>query len=101
ARWYDPSMGRFINEDTYEGELTDTLSQNLYAYVSSNPLKYVDPSGHIKNTAYYEIDFMLQESMGLRKGSTKYWSNRSMLGVVFQEVYADKNNNTLNIFMVC
>ncbi|WP_430112229.1 polymorphic toxin-type HINT domain-containing protein [Paenibacillus sp. B1-33] len=47
ARWYDPSIGRFINEDTYEGELGNPLSQNLYAYVKNNPLKYVDPSGHI------------------------------------------------------
>lgn len=26
ARWYDPSVGRFISEDTYEGELNNPLS---------------------------------------------------------------------------
>lgn len=93
ARWYDPSMGRFINEDSYEGELNDPLSQNLYAYVSNNPLRYVDPSGHIKNSTYYEIDFMLRESMSLKSKSDVYWSNRSQLGIVFQRVYGDKNNN--------
>lgn len=46
ARWYDPGMARFIGEDTYEGELNDPLSLNLYTYVINNPLKYVDPSGH-------------------------------------------------------
>lgn len=46
ARWYDPNTGRFINEDSYEGELNDPLSLNLYAYVKNNPLKFVDPSGH-------------------------------------------------------
>ncbi|MEY9092560.1 polymorphic toxin-type HINT domain-containing protein [Paenibacillus sp. RC84] len=46
ARWYDPSMGRFINEDTYEGQLDNPLSLNLYTYVMNNPLKYTDPSGH-------------------------------------------------------
>ncbi|WP_028594343.1 RHS repeat-associated core domain-containing protein [Paenibacillus assamensis] len=46
ARWYDPSMGRFISEDTYEGELTSPTSLNLYTYVENNPLIYVDPSGH-------------------------------------------------------
>ncbi|MCM3341864.1 hypothetical protein M3650_25360 [Paenibacillus sp. MER TA 81-3] len=30
ARWYDPSIGRFITEDTYEGELTIPLSLNNY-----------------------------------------------------------------------
>ncbi|WP_028596379.1 polymorphic toxin-type HINT domain-containing protein [Paenibacillus assamensis] len=45
SRWYDPSMGRFISEDTYEGELNDPLSLNLYTYVENNPLIYHDPSG--------------------------------------------------------
>lgn len=45
ARWYDPSMGRFISEDTYEGEIQNPLSLNLYTYVENNPLKYTDPSG--------------------------------------------------------
>ncbi|TVX92183.1 RHS repeat-associated core domain-containing protein [Paenibacillus agilis] len=47
ARWYDPSMGRFISEDTYEGDLASPISQNLYTYVANNPLKYIDPSGNI------------------------------------------------------
>lgn len=45
ARWYDPSDGRFINEDTYEGQLGDPLTMNLYTYVLNNPLIYTDPSG--------------------------------------------------------
>jgi RHS repeat-associated protein len=47
ARWYDPSIGRFINEDTYEGDITNPLSLNLYIYVLNNPLRYIDPSGFI------------------------------------------------------
>ncbi|MBJ6362780.1 RHS repeat domain-containing protein, partial [Paenibacillus sp. GCM10012307] len=47
ARWYDPSVGRFMNEDTYEGELNYPLSLNLYTYVHNNPLRYIDPSGNI------------------------------------------------------
>ncbi|QUL56314.1 RHS repeat protein [Paenibacillus tritici] len=46
ARYYDPSMGRFLNEDTVEGQIDNPLSQNLYTYVENNPLKYIDPSGH-------------------------------------------------------
>lgn len=45
ARWYDPSMGRFITKDTYEGDITDPLTLNLYTYVHNNPLIYTDPSG--------------------------------------------------------
>ncbi|UQZ32242.1 hypothetical protein C2I18_00985 [Paenibacillus sp. PK3_47] len=46
ARYYDPSMGRFLNEDTYEGQIDNPLSQNLYTYVVNNPLIYSDPTGH-------------------------------------------------------
>jgi RHS repeat-associated protein len=46
ARWYDPSQGRFISEDSYKGDNLDPLSLNLYTYVENNPLKYTDPSGN-------------------------------------------------------
>jgi RHS repeat-associated protein len=45
ARWYDPSIGRFIIEDTYDGDLNNPLSLNYYTYVENNPLRYTDPSG--------------------------------------------------------
>ncbi|XOK62253.1 RHS repeat-associated core domain-containing protein [Paenibacillus elgii] len=46
ARWYDPSVGRFMSQDTYEGDIANPLSLNLYTYVHNNPLRYTDPSGH-------------------------------------------------------
>ncbi|MFD2117640.1 RHS repeat-associated core domain-containing protein, partial [Paenibacillus yanchengensis] len=80
ARWYDPSIGRFINEDTYEGELNNPLSLNLYTYVENNPLRYVDPSGHVKSGDVYlpssynkQIDnyTRLWEEAQLKKNSLK------------------------------
>ncbi|AEG61159.1 YD repeat protein [Desulforamulus ruminis DSM 2154] len=46
ARYYDPSIGRFINKDSYEGDIVNPLTFNLYAYCANNPLLYIDPSGH-------------------------------------------------------
>jgi len=46
ARYFDSSIGRFISQDTYEGELNNPLSLNLYTYVHNNPLIYVDPTGN-------------------------------------------------------
>ena len=46
ARYYDPSIGRFITEDSYPGEMENPQTQNLYLYVVNNPLRYIDPTGH-------------------------------------------------------
>ena len=48
ARYYNPVIGRFTQEDTYRGD-----GLNLYAYCAGNPVYYIDPSGHIicENTA--------------------------------------------------
>jgi len=46
ARHYDPGMARFLEVDTYTGELNDPLSLNLYTYCHNEPLMYSDPSGH-------------------------------------------------------
>ncbi|MDF2487090.1 MAG: type secretion protein Rhs [Herbinix sp.] len=52
ARWYVPSVGLFISEDTYEGDITNPLSLNLYMYVKNNPLRYIDPTGHYDVEGY-------------------------------------------------
>ena len=41
ARFYNPVIGRFMQEDTYYGD-----GLNLYQYCQANPVGYVDPSGH-------------------------------------------------------
>lgn len=45
ARFYNPSIGRFTQEDIYHGS-----GLNLYAYCANNPVMYFDPSGLAKKT---------------------------------------------------
>jgi len=47
ARWYDPRIGRWISADTVVPEPGEPQALNRYAYVTNNPLRYTDPSGHI------------------------------------------------------
>jgi hypothetical protein len=47
SRWYDPSLGRFVQADTLIPESTQgTQAWDRYAYVNNNPVRYTDPSGH-------------------------------------------------------
>ena len=45
ARYYDPTLGRFVSADPVLGSLSGPQTLNRYAYVGNNPLTYVDPSG--------------------------------------------------------
>jgi RHS repeat-associated protein len=46
ARWYDPTVGRFLQADTIVPQPQNPQNLNRYSYCGSNPLKYVDGSGH-------------------------------------------------------
>ncbi len=45
ARYYDPSLGRFISVDPFLGRLEQPVTQNRYIYVHNNSLLFTDPGG--------------------------------------------------------
>ncbi|HAV42503.1 TPA: hypothetical protein DCX15_00600 [bacterium] len=48
ARYYDPRLGRFLQEDVFKGSLILPISQNLYLYVEDAPINFIDPFGFKK-----------------------------------------------------
>ena len=48
ARYYSPTIGRFLTVDPAKGTQKEPQSWNRYAYVGSNPLAFVDPNGEEK-----------------------------------------------------
>jgi RHS repeat-associated protein len=50
ARFYVPGIGRFASADTIVPNPANPQAFNRYSYVINNPLRLIDPSGHI----YYE-----------------------------------------------
>jgi RHS repeat-associated protein len=46
ARWYDPTTGRFTQQDTMDAPL-DPHNANRYAYAGGDPVNVSDPSGRI------------------------------------------------------
>ena len=45
ARYYNPEIKRFINQDVLTGSITDSPTLNRYAYVNGNPISLNDPFG--------------------------------------------------------
>ncbi|RJQ36628.1 MAG: RHS repeat-associated core domain-containing protein [Dehalococcoidia bacterium] len=55
ARYYDPSIGRFISPDTVVPEPFNSQAFNRYSYVLNNPLIYIDPTGKIFQIAGIDV----------------------------------------------
>lgn len=47
ARYYNPEIGRFISQDSYNDHKDDPVNQNLYLYCLNNPVNFHDESGYI------------------------------------------------------
>ncbi len=46
ARYYDPTLGRFLSADPTVQRPGDPQDLNRYAYARNNPLRFVDPTGY-------------------------------------------------------
>ncbi len=47
ARWMDPGVGRFSQQDAFVGVDRDPLSLNKFVYAGSDPINLIDPSGYL------------------------------------------------------
>ena len=67
ARFYNPAIARFTQEDEYHGD-----GLNLYAYCANNPVGYYDPSGYCaeKKELFKRLGYTEEEAVALQ--SEKY-----------------------------
>jgi len=47
SRYYDPTIGRFLNADAFASTGQGLLGNNMFAYCNNNPLNFVDSGGRI------------------------------------------------------
>ncbi len=47
VRWYDPTVGRFLQQDPWLGSIYAPLTLNAYGYCVNDPIQWADPSGHV------------------------------------------------------
>lgn len=58
ARWYNPTIARFVSEDPAQWGLSgrmlsDPQRLNFYSYSGNNPIKNVDPNGQESESVWY------------------------------------------------
>lgn len=95
ARYYSPVLGRFISPDPIVPEPGGSQGFNRYGYVSNNPLRYIDPTGHFEESDLREwfgddwrdkfsddFQYILQE--GEFGDAVKYGSDVSQIAVFVQ-----------------
>jgi RHS repeat-associated protein len=96
ARFYDPTIGRFLQADTIVPNPSNPQTLNRYAYVENNPLMRIDPTGRFSigfgvgfGTVSYSsdsgsgIDWDWGPSLGFEVSSGSYgngWGFSAMTG---------------------
>ncbi len=48
ARFYSPKLGRFLSADSIVPGYANPQNLNRFSYVTNNPLRYTDPTGHME-----------------------------------------------------
>lgn len=93
ARYYDPSLMRFTNEDTYQGKSEDPLSLNKYLYCIGNPVGYVDESGNVptmsKDSGASSGYFLIGGDGNLYSAKISVAGGKAFINPVDSEAYAN------------
>jgi large repetitive protein len=84
ARYYDPSLGRFISKDPYAGSITDPYSQHSYQYAHANPVRYTDPTGYFTMGEALQT-IALAGIIGSTSASIGYVGTKYLLGQITAE----------------
>lgn len=109
ARWYDPSLGRFLAVDPAGFTLNNLHSFNKYVYANNHPYLFVDPDGYepINNyapmpthgTYRHEInDRRLENSEYAYSYITSYPIGRVSDGITAREAMAYLQSNPDAVF---
>ncbi len=53
ARYYDPTIGRFLSQDPAKGDANSPPSLHKYLYANANPTAFIDPTGLYAESGHY------------------------------------------------
>ncbi len=81
ARYYNPDIKRFINQDIKAGDIGSSQSLNRYAYCEGNPVSLVDPFGLSPETTQDQGE----------KSKYEFWHNiLGAAGIVWDGLNAER-----------
>jgi len=87
ARYYDPTLGRFLSADTIVPNPRDPQDLNRYTYAGNNPFRYTDPTGHFKikfnkflKRALGDVGTAVVGVIGQSLGNALTWTGNPLLG---------------------
>jgi RHS repeat-associated protein len=75
VRWYDSTVGRFLQQDPWLGDIYEPLTLNRYGYCVNDPLQLGDPSGQSWREFFEWLD-------DLAKQVRKPFPGSGFLGIV-------------------
>ena len=101
ARYYDPTIGSFIQKDTYSGEITSPASLNPYEYCQANPVYYSDPTGHWVETALDVVGLIADaydfyKKPNLLNGAFLLWSVASVVVPILPGSYVGRATKAIS-----
>lgn len=71
ARYYDPTIGRFLSRDPVAGFTANTQNLNQYTYCYNNPVGLTDPSGRI---VWLPVIVGVAAAIGGVANAVHYWT---------------------------
>ncbi len=110
SRYYDPSIGRFINADAFASTGQGFLGYNMFVYCNNNPIMYSDSLGKAAmfsctvnvcdgGSGYTNVD-ITQEIFGERESRRRRSEEAIESGDVFYEVHNDGTVKIHNSYKV-
>ncbi len=90
ARFYSPTIGRFLTADTIVPDAANPQAHNRYTYSLGNPLVFIDPTGHRAETADQGTGGctgQLGSSLLFECGfNPDYWDGSEIEGYTYQQI---------------
>jgi len=94
ARYYDSFTGRFLREDSLNGDVNTPPSLHRYLYGYANPTSWIDPTGKGNDTPHFYESLLLGDVVQLDLGQNLAFALGNQIGDEFSHHDAVSNSTS-------